>query len=56
MPHVLNVIVPSEPPVASTPMREYSRSWNASEVIGGNGEIEAEALRSNVAMGRALIV
>ena len=54
--HVLSVMVPSEPPVARTPMREYSRSWNANEVIGGNGEIEVQKLRSNVAIGRALTV
>lgn len=31
--HVLKTMVPTLVPVASTPYREYSLSWNASEVI-----------------------
>lgn len=54
--HVRSTIVPSDPPVASTPIREYSRSWKAREVIGGNIDIKAEALRSNTAICRPLIV
>jgi hypothetical protein len=55
--HDLRVIFPSGDPVATTPIREYSRSWNASEVIvGGRYERASEKLRSMLAMGRALIV
>jgi hypothetical protein len=55
--HDLSVILPSGDPVATTPRREYSRSWNASEVIvGGRYERAPEKLRSMLVMGRALIV
>ena len=55
--HVLREIVPSGPPVARTPSREYSRSWNAREVIGRKRfEKAGKVVRSKVAMGRALIV
>src|SRR6266404_522349 len=55
--HDLSVILPSGDPVAITPRREYSRSWNAIEVIvGGRYERAAEKLRSKLAIGLALIV
>ena len=55
--HVLSVIVPSGDPEARTPIREYSRSWKAREVIvGGTLGSVAEKLRSMLAMGLALIV
>jgi hypothetical protein len=52
---VLNVIIPSMPPVAKTPVCEYSRSWKAKDVIVG-GRFGEDDIRSNVVIGRALIV
>lgn len=51
--HVRSVIVPSEPPVAITPRCEYSRSWNAKEVMDG-GILSCE--RSRTAIARPLMV
>jgi hypothetical protein len=52
---VLKVIVPSMPPVAKTPVCEYSRSWKAKDVMVG-GRWGDDGIRSKVVIGRALIV
>jgi hypothetical protein len=55
--HVRSTIFPSGVPVASTPRCEYSRSRNASAVMGGSvSRGRANAERSSLAIGRALIV
>ena len=54
---VRSVMEPSGPPVARTPRWEYSRSWNAIEVmVGTRDENDDVFVRSRIAMCRPLTV
>ena len=54
---VRSVMEPSGPPVARTPRCEYSRSWNAIEVIvGTRDENDDVFVRSSIAICRPLTV
>lgn len=53
---VRRAIVPSGDPVARTPMREYSRSRNARDVIAGYELGTVEESRSSETIGRPLMV